>query len=604
MPASLQTSSDSSPAPTAHPLPPRSVAGALTALSMAMLLASLGTSGANIALPTLARSFSASFQAVQWVVLAYLLAVTTVLVGAGRLGDLLGRRRLLLSGLALFTAASLLGGLAPTLPVLIAPARRGLGAAAMMALAMSLIGAAATPERTGRAMGLLGTMSAVGTALGPSLGGLLIGSSGWRALFLINVPLGLLALWLVYQYVERDTAAPRTSASFDVVGTVLLASSLGAFALTMTVGHGRLSGTNVLLLAGAAIGAAFFLRQQSTAAAPLVPASVLHNHLLATSLATNALVSCVMMSTLIVGPFYLSNTMALTPGLMGLVMTVGPVLTALTGVPGGQLVDKRGAYQASLAGLVAMLMGCALLAALPSRLGLFGYLVPIAFLTTGYALFQAANNTAVMAQAQQSARGVVSGVLGLSRNLGLITGASLMGGVSPWRRACPIWRRLMRLRRPPACTAPSPSPQRSSGGWRAGGYATHSTTRTIGAGGHRAARTPGALASAAGTRGARGTRHRSVPDGGRRVGPAVRPERVRESLGGRLDRATRTRTRAVAEGGPPRQVRVHHAECGAARATRRLSQRPTHRRKQFSSGPPASDRRCRSATDVARTILY
>src|SRR4051794_13228304 len=145
----------------------RSPRGALAALSLAMLLASLGTSIANVALPTLAQAFDASFQEAQWVVLAYLLASTTVIVSVGRLGDLTGRRRLLVAGIALFTIASALCGLAPSLWTLIAArAAQGLGAAIMLALAMALVSEAVPQARTGSAMGLLGTMSAIGTALG------------------------------------------------------------------------------------------------------------------------------------------------------------------------------------------------------------------------------------------------------------------------------------------------------------------------------------------------------------------------------------------------------------------------------------------------------
>ena len=184
----MQSSSTPPPVPLT-----RSARWALTSLSLSLLLSSLGTSIANVGLPTLAQAFGAIFAQVQWVVLAYLLAITTLIVSVGRLGDLLGRRRLLLGGIALFTFASALCGLAPTLPWLIAArALQGLGAAVMMALTMALVGELVPKARTGSAMGLLGTMSAVGTALGPSLGGVLIATLGWRALFLVNLPLGCL----------------------------------------------------------------------------------------------------------------------------------------------------------------------------------------------------------------------------------------------------------------------------------------------------------------------------------------------------------------------------------------------------------------------------
>src|SRR3981081_4274948 len=148
-----------------------SVRWALASLSLSMLLSSLGTSIANVGLPTFASAFSASFRDVQGVVLAYLLASTTLIVSVGRLGDIAGRRRLLLAGIVLFTVASVLFGVAPKLWLLIwVPAAQGLGAASMMARTMAFVGETVPKERTGSAMGLMGTMSAIGTAFGPSLG--------------------------------------------------------------------------------------------------------------------------------------------------------------------------------------------------------------------------------------------------------------------------------------------------------------------------------------------------------------------------------------------------------------------------------------------------
>ncbi len=168
---------------------------AMASLSLSMLMSSLGTSIANVALPTLAQALDASFQAVQWVVLAYLLAITSTIVGVGRLGDLMGRRRLLLAGITVFTLASALCSAAPDLGWLIAArGLQGVGAATMMALTLALVGEVVPKERTGRAMGLLGTLSAVGTALGPTLGGMLIAVGGWEAIFLIQLPLGVAAL--------------------------------------------------------------------------------------------------------------------------------------------------------------------------------------------------------------------------------------------------------------------------------------------------------------------------------------------------------------------------------------------------------------------------
>lgn len=409
----------------------RSQPWALASLSLATLLASLGTSIANVALPTLAQAFAAPFQDVQWVVLAYLLASTTLIVGVGRLGDVAGRRRLLLGGLAAFTASSLLCGVAPSLWLLIAArAGQGLGAAIMLALAVAVVGATVPKERTGGAMGLLGTTSAIGTALGPSLGGVLIAWFGWRAIFLVNLPLGALAFLLVRRYVHVDGREGKArSAGFDVAGTLLLALTLAAYALAMTTGRGSFGPRSIGLLAAAAAGAGLFVVVESRARSPLVRLATFRDRTLGAGLATSALVATVMMATLVVGPFYLSRTLGLDAAGVGLAMSIGPLVAALTGVPAGRIVDRYGADRMTGAGLVGIAVGAVSLAAAPARLGIAGYVVPIVVVTAGYALFQAANNTAVMKDVDADRRGVVSGVLNLSRNLGLITGASAMGAV-------------------------------------------------------------------------------------------------------------------------------------------------------------------------------
>ncbi len=404
---------------------------ALASLSLSMLLSSLGTSIANVGLPTLVKVFDASFQQVQWVVLAYLLAITTLIVSVGRLGDVIGRRRLLLSGLFLFTVASVLCSLSPTLWLLIA-ARvvQGLGAAVMMVLTTAFVAEAVPPSRTGSAMGLLGTMSAVGTALGPPFGGVLLSSFGWRAIFFVNVPLGVLALGLAKRFLPADRpASALRQTHFDAKGTLLLVVTLGAYALAMTVGRGSFGPLNAVLLLAAVGGLGLFVRAERIAASPLIRLAMFHNPQLSAGFAMSALVTTVVMATLVVGPFYLSGALALDAARVGLVMSSGPIAAALSGVPAGRLVDRFQSHRVSIIGLIAMAVGTGVLIILPTTFGVLGYGAPLVVITAGYALFQAANNTAVMVNIAPDQRGVASGLLNLSRNLGLITGASVMGAV-------------------------------------------------------------------------------------------------------------------------------------------------------------------------------
>ncbi|MEO7885721.1 MAG: MFS transporter [Polaromonas sp.] len=417
----------------------RSARWALASLSLSMLLSSLGTSIANVGLPTLAQAFNASFQAVQWVVIAYLLVITALIVSAGRLGDLIGRRRLLLAGIGVFTVASVLCGIAPTLWLLVAArAMQGLGAAVMMALTMAFVGETVPKARTGSAMGLLGTMSAIGTALGPSLGGVLIAAVGWQSIFFINVPLGLLTLLLAYRCLPADRRGPATDrARFDHLGTLILALTLTAYALAMTTGRGHFGLLNAALLVAAVLGVGLFVIAQAKAASPLIRLAAFRDPALSASLSMNALVATVMMATLVVGPFYLSRALGLNAALVGVVMSAGPLISVLSGVPSGRLVDRLGAPFVAIAGLSAVAAGAFALAVLPAMFGVTGYIAAIFILTPGYQLFQAANNTAVMANVPPDQRGVTSGMLNLSRNLGLMSGASAMGSVFAFASAAP-----------------------------------------------------------------------------------------------------------------------------------------------------------------------
>ncbi|TIT51639.1 MAG: MFS transporter [Mesorhizobium sp.] len=404
---------------------------ALVSLSLATLLSSLGTSIASVGLPSLMQAFDASFQAVQWVVLAYLLAITTLIVGAGRLADMFGRRPLLLCGIALFTLASVVCGLAPTLWLLIAArAVQGLGAALMMALTLAFVAETVSKERTGSAMGLLGAMSAIGTTLGPSLGGLLIAGLGWRPIFLVNVPLGLLTFALAWRALPaRGGTMEAGRGTFDVTGTALLALTLGAYALALTLGRGNFGVLNLGLLVAAGIGVIVFAIAQAKAKAPLVQLDRFRDPRLSAGLAMSLIVATVMMATLVVAPFYLSRGLGLNAAMVGMVLSTGPLVSTLSALLAGRLTDRFGAHGMMVAGLLCLVTGTCLLSLALTRLGIASYVAPITVTCFGYALFQTANNAAVMGGVSANERGVVSGLLNLSRNLGLITGASLMGAI-------------------------------------------------------------------------------------------------------------------------------------------------------------------------------
>ncbi len=403
----------------------------LTSLALTMLLPSLATSITNVALPTLAKTFAISFHETQWIVLAYLIPTTSLIVVAGRLGDMINRHQLMLSGTLLFTIASVLCGFAPSFWVLIVGRiGQGIGATVLMALTIAYVGDVIPKSKTGSAMGLLGTMSAIGTASGPSIGGVLISAFGWRSIFFVLVLLGIFSMFLTRRYLPTPKEQLKTTKqNFDIIGTLLLALSIGAYALAVNVKNGQFSQSNLILLLVAMVGSVLFVTVEMQVKTPLIQLKLLRNPILSARLIINVLVMTVMMATLVVTPFYLSIAIGLDESLVGLVMSIGPAISIVTGFPAGRMVDRFGVSSISMIGLVAMAIGAFALSSLPMTLGVLGYVIAIVILTPSYQLFQAANNTGVMMGIHPNQRGVISGILSLSRNLGLITGTSVMGAI-------------------------------------------------------------------------------------------------------------------------------------------------------------------------------
>lgn len=410
--------------------PAKSPRGAIASLSATIFLSSLGGSVANVGLPTLSRSFAISFAQTQWIVLAYFLAVISLLINAGRLADSVGRQRLLLIGLLLFGVASIGAGAAWSFWFLIAArALQGMGGAIMLVLAIALICDIVPPARLGSALGLLGAMSGLGTAAGPSLGGLLIAGFGWHALFLINVPICAAIVWMIHRTVPRSFHPVARRWRTDWTGTCLLVAALCAYCYAATPVGGRFAGDNVVALALAILGAAGFVLVERRAEDPLLRLEIFRNLPLCGNLGMSVIGSTVIMATLVVGPFYLVDGLQMTPARAGLALSAGPLTSVVAGVPVGRLVDRLGVSAMSMVGLVVMGAGSAVLACGAGIVGLPRFIAAIIVVMGGYGLFQIANNAAVLAKSDMETRGTYAALINLSRNVGLVTGASAMASI-------------------------------------------------------------------------------------------------------------------------------------------------------------------------------
>ncbi len=351
----------------------------LVVVLLATAMSNLDQSIVGVALPTLRRAFNADLRLIQWVILAYQVAIVATLLIAGRLSDRLGARRIFLAGLVLFTLASGLCGLALTAwQLVVFRGLQGIGAAMLVATGQVLLTEAYPAARRGSAMGSLHMAVAAGLTAGPSLGGLLIEAASWRVIFLINLPIGLFALWLAWGRLPRGVSQPAA-------GSLLTLSRCRSWPL--------LAGLLAAFLAFVALAANMFLI-----------------------------------------PFALQPLMGLSPARAGLVMIAVPLTILVVAPLSGRLTDRVGPRWPATAGIGVVAVAILLMAQLRADSAVPSAVLILVLYGIGAALFQAPNNAAVMTAAPEGARGTVSGLLALARSLGQIGGVALAGAIWGWRQ--------------------------------------------------------------------------------------------------------------------------------------------------------------------------
>lgn len=403
---------------------------ALLGLGMGVFMATLDASIVNISLPTLVKVFNTSFATVQWVVLSYVVVLASLMLGIARLGDMRDKKLIYLSGLGLFTFSSFLCGLSPSIGWLIGfRALQGLGAVMMQALGNALVTQIVAPSERGRALGLMGTTVSIGIAIGPPLGGLLIGSIGWQSVFWVNVPVGILTALAVWRFVP---ACPPSNPNqrFDGVGALVLFFTLGAYALGMTLGQeAGFSAPWVRgLLVGALVGLALFILIEKRISQPMLDLSLFRNPFFSINLLMGFLVFVVLAGGFIM-PFYLENVKGFSVQMTGLFLMANPILMGITAPIAGSLSDRFGSRVISLIGLILIVAGCISFGSIAIETSVPGILWRMGLMGLGMGMFQSPNNSAIMGAAPRERLGVASGLIGLARTLGSSTGLPLMGSL-------------------------------------------------------------------------------------------------------------------------------------------------------------------------------
>ncbi len=396
----------------------------LAGIGTGVFMFTLDASIVNVALPTLAQAFGASLAAVQWVPLAYLLVITTLVMGAARLGDVHGRKRAYLSGMTLFIAASALCGLAPGVGWLIAfRALQGLGGVFISALGAAIIAQIFPPGERGRALGVIASCVTLGVALGPTVGALIIDLAGWRWMFLVNIPVGIAAMSIVARVVPDFEPAPARL-PFDWLGTLLVAAALASFALALTFGQrqGFGAGLPLALLALALAALLAFVLTETRVDGPILELALFANPAFSAGLAMSCLAFTVLGAVSFTLPFFLQLGLGLPIATVGLLMAISPVIGGIMGPIGGALSDRFGPRWGAVVGLTLMTLGCILLMALDDSASIPRFALSVAPIGLGMGFFNSANNSAVLNAVPRARLGIASGLLSLARTLGQSTG--------------------------------------------------------------------------------------------------------------------------------------------------------------------------------------
>ena len=402
----------------------------MAAVSMGIFLATIDGSIVNIALPTLVKELNTDFTTIQWVVLGYLLTITTLMLSIGRWADMVGKKRIYIGGFIIFTLGSLACGVSTNVIMLIAfRVIQAIGAAMMVALGMAIVTENFPPSERGKALGITGLIVSIGIIAGPTMGGLILGSFSWHWIFFVNLPVGIAGIVMVIKFVPD--VIPGIQQKFDFPGAVSLFVSLICLLLALTVGEvdGFLTLPVLLLAVGFILFLVVFIRVESNSPQPMVDLALFRNTLFSVNLITGAITFIASAGTVILMPFYLENLLQYPPRMVGILMAVVPVAMGIFSPISGVLSDKWGPRALTLAGMVMLLVGYIGVATLTLETSAWGYVLRFLPVGIGMGIFQSPNNSAIMSAAPRDRLGVASGLLSLTRTLGQITGIATLGAI-------------------------------------------------------------------------------------------------------------------------------------------------------------------------------
>ncbi len=398
----------------------------LAITSVSTFMATLDSSIVNIALPDMSTELHVSISSIQWVVTSYLLTIALLLLVWGKLSDIYGKKKIFSSGFLVFVLGSTMCSFSHTLLLLvISRVLQAVGASAMMSLSQGIVTAAFPPQERGRALGIVGTMVALGSLAGPSIGGVLVHAFKWESIFYINIPIGIVGFILSVVFIS-EIFEKQAVKFFDLKGTVFFSLSILVLFMDLLLVQDDMlpiwSLAPAVVIAAAAMAVFIFVERKCPN--PLISLKLFRIHEFSFGLTAAFLTFIALSSTLLFVPFYLQNFLGFSVLKAGLVISVYPITTAIVAPISGYMSDKITYRPLTIAGMVDCTATLLLMATLNKQSPLWEVIVLLICLGFGISMFQSPNNSSIMGSVKRNQLGIAGGINALFRNLGMVSGTA------------------------------------------------------------------------------------------------------------------------------------------------------------------------------------
>jgi EmrB/QacA subfamily drug resistance transporter len=403
----------------------------LLSVGIGTFMTALDTSVVNTVLPVISKSLGAEISSVEWVVTIYLLILSGLLLSFGRLGDMRGHKTVYIFGFIVFLVSSMLCGLATNVRLLIIfRAFQALGAAMLSANSPAILTKNFPTSERGKALGLQATMTYMGLTVGPSLGGWLATQFGWRLVFYINIPVGLIAIWISLRSIPNDSLA-RQQESFDKAGALMFLFGLSGLLLSLNQGYlwGWYSIQIIFMLSASIILLGIFIFNEMHADNPMLDLSLFRKRSFSMAVSSAVFNYIGVFSVIFLMPFYLIQGRDLSAAQAGLLLTAQPIIMAVVAPISGTLSDRIGTRPPSTFGMCILTAGILLLSRLDGLSTNLQIILSLAVVGLGTGIFISPNNSALMGSAPRNRQGIAAGVLATARNFGMVLGVGVAGAI-------------------------------------------------------------------------------------------------------------------------------------------------------------------------------